>query len=373
MPLPDPGACPHHAEGRCRSCDRMGVPARERLLETARRLAEVTGVEPEEPFLSSDWGFRDKAKMTVGGDVENPILGLLAPDLTHVKELLDCPVQAQALNSELPGLRDFIRKWKLTPYDVISRRGELKGLILSHSPVTGAKMLRFVLRSREALDRIRLGLADLPGFAVVSVNLQPVPHALTEGPEEILLRGSSLPHETPGLKLAFPPQAFMQTNLAVAEGLYATAAEWACPWKGKKALDLFCGVGGFALHLARAGLDVEGVEVNPEAVEAARVNAIANQLHVPFHVAAAGDVRALWEKTAPSLVVVNPPRRGLGESLSLCLQFTPEAILYSSCDLDSFAADFSTLKQRFGAERVKIFDIFNHTSHFEVLSLLVRR
>lgn len=363
--------CAHHLAGRCRSCDLLGAP--DPTAERERFLRGLLGVTPRATFRGPSEGFRDKIKITVGGTVERPVLGLLRADLSGVEEIHDCPVQAPALNARLPALAAFITRWRLTPYDIAGRTGELKGLILSRSPATGECMLRFVLRSREALDRIRQGLAELTNFDVISVNLQPIPHALLEGPEEILLTTKEHLHHRSarGVTLCYTPQSFIQTNTVVADALYAEAVDWLAPWSGKRGLDLFCGTGGFALHLSPT-LEMAGTELNASAIGAARAAAVLNQLDVRFDAFAAHETSKFWKQWLPEVVVVNPPRRGLGEALNLVMDLAPPVLLYSSCSPASFAADFSTLKIRYNATQTKVFEMFPHSQHFELLTMLVR-
>lgn len=352
----------------------MGLHDDARLWPIQEKLAANLGITPLPPFQGPRWHFRDKIKLAVSGSLENPILGLLLTDLQTGVELLDCPVQAEALNHELPGLIDFITKWKLVPYQAVTKKGELKGLILSWSPTTGEKMLRFVLRSKEALDRIRLGLSELSQFTVVSVNLQPIPHAILEGPEEIILSEKSfITHLSADVQLMYSPQSFMQTNSVVATQLYQTATEWLLPWCGQKALDLYCGVGGFALHMAHAGLTVRGVEINASAVKIAQQAALLNNLAVDFMAQDAAEIEALWQQWQPQVVLVNPPRRGLARGVETILRHLPPVLLYSSCSPESFALDWESLQHHYVAKRTKVFDMFPHTNHFEVLTLMVLR
>ena len=367
-------SCRHYLDGSCRSCELMGTPQSQRLAVAEKRLSEILQITPLPTFEGPKWNFRDKIKLIVSGSVERPTLGLLLPDLGTGIELLDCPVQAKELNDELPALIKFITKWNLTPYHVPSRKGELKGLILSWSPTTGEKMLRFVLRSKEALDRVRLGLPELTNFTVVSVNIQPVAHAILEGPDEIILTAKKhITHHTSGPALFFSPQSFMQTNSVVASALYSTAVQWLKPWWDKKALDLYCGVGGFALHLASIGVQVKGVERNPFATSIASLAALHNNLSVEFLARDAAGVDGLWQSWGPEVVVVNPPRRGLGEALDLIERHLPEVLLYSSCSPESFESDMRRLATHYDATRSQIFDMFPFTNHFETLALLVRR
>src|SRR5699024_6230620 len=150
-------------------------------------------------------------------------------------------------------LTSFITTAGLTPYDVPSRRGELKYLLVTASPA-GELMVRFVLRSTEALPRIRKYLpqlqAELPELVVASVNLQPAHAAVLEGEQQIVLtKSETLPIEVGDVVLHLQPQSFFQTNTAVAASRYRQAVTWTRDLPVRTVWDLYCGVGGFALHL----------------------------------------------------------------------------------------------------------------------------
>lgn len=366
--------CFYFDKGLCRSCSEMDKNPAELILRKNQILQNIFNIIPEESVQGPQFGFRDKIKLVVGGTLESPLIGLLSNDLRSVTELPLCPVQANALNDSLPQLKDFITRWKLTPYDINLRKGELKGLIISWSPTTKQKMIRFVLRSKEALDRIRLGLTELSEFNVVSVNIQPVPHALLEGEEEILIStAQTLTHQSGDIRLSFSPQSFMQTNSYVATQLYLAATDWLSPWKSARVMDLFCGAGGFALHLANLGHQVLGIEINSSAIQEAQRMALEQKLTAQFIASPVAQIEQAWSSFAPQVVLVNPPRRGLAEGIGPLLRQRPEVVLYSSCSHESLSSDYSQLKTHYDAHRTKIFDMFPFTNHFESLTLLVRR
>ena len=82
---------------------------------------------------------------------------------------------------------------------------------------------------------------------------------------------------------------------------------------------------------------------------------------------------ALAKSAVPELVLVNPPRRGIGKALCDYLNtMAPETIIYSSCNAQSLAQDLGHLTQ-YQPQRVQLFDMFPHTAHYEVLVLLTRK
>ena len=231
---------------------------------------------------------------------------------------------------------------------------------------------------------------------------QSVHQAVIEGPEEIVLTdedrllmrlrlpspdGSSRTGRCADdveLPLYLPTRSFFQTNTAVAEALYATARSWAEESEPARVWDLFCGVGGFALALAAPGRRVLGVEVSAPAIDGARDAAALMGLEPDLVRFEAGDARVLdpaapdgsvpgeVEAERPDLLVVNPPRRGIGEQLATRIETSGvERVLYSSCNPRTLATDLAHLSSM-RVVRAHLFDMFPHTDHAEVLVELAR-
>lgn len=411
--------CDYFERDVCRSCSWLPLSYDDQLddkLAAARALLP----EPREgwlaPVRSPRERFRNKAKVSVGGTVDAPLLGIpsLAGPVGAVTDLAACPLHVEPIEAALGTLRSFVTRATLVPYDVATRRGELKHLLVTANP-RGELMVRFVLRSREAETRIRKHLpdllAELPGLRVVSLNLLPEHAALTEGAQEIVLVGDTLTMPVDDLDFHLRPRSFFQTNTGVAAALYRRAAAWVGELAPRSLWDLYCGVGGFALSAARAvpGLDVLGVEISDEAIASARRSAADLGLdNARFEVgdattvdgsgtrrgevgrdeadttggaagrttsgAPAGDADSSGPDVAPTpdVVVVNPPRRGIGPDLAAWLERgRAEAVLYSSCNPTTLARDLAAMPS-LRLERAQLLDMFPNTPHSEVLTLLRR-
>ncbi len=375
-------ACRHFDAGSCRSCSWLPRPYEAQLAvktgEVQAVLEAVAGHGAwKAPYRSATASFRNKAKMVVTGTSEQPCLGILDGTGPGGIDLQDCPVHEEPIRDALPTLAAFVDRARLEPYDVEARRGELKHLLVTTTP-DGELMVRFVSRSQEPVARIRKHLPwltdQLPELRVVGVNLQPRPAAILEGEQEIVLTPTSeLVMPVNGLPLRLRPQSFFQTNTGVAAALYREAVAWAETERPHRIVDLYCGVGGFALHLARAGAaQVRGVEVSAEAVAGARATAAQVGVDAEFLV---GDATSpgLVALEATDLVVVNPPRRGIGPELALALEASGvPRVLYSSCSPATLARDLAAMPS-YGVTRARLFDMFPHTAHAEVLVLLERR
>jgi 23S rRNA (uracil747-C5)-methyltransferase len=409
--------CLYYNAGKCLSCSLLPVSYPDQLAAKQQQLREWLDGTPAipstvqlcEPVCSAGQGFRNKAKMVVQGTPENPVLGIINHQGQAV-DLSDCPLYPEPFREAFSHIRMFIQRVSMLPYDIAARQGELKYLLLTYSYHSDRWMLRFVLRSKHHLASIRKHLpwllAQWPALQVCSINLQPEHKAILEGETEILLTETTMLSERlNNIPLYLQPQSFFQTNTEVAAKLYQTAKNWIEPLGLSTCWDLFCGVGGFALHLASPTMKVTGIEISPSAIACASrsaaelglagldlsENGLAENGLAENGLAENGlaqiDFRALDSEAFaitqsetlnppsenPELIVVNPPRRGLGKTLCQTIeQLKPGWLLYSSCNPQSLGDDLARLTD-YQLEKVQLFDMFPHTRHAEVLALLKRR
>ena len=370
--------CDYFQREQCRSCTLLPLPYPEQVSRQEAAVRQLLAL-PDSAWLPSitspQTRFRNKAKLAVGGTIEQPLLGIATA--TGVQDLTRCPLHVSAIEDALPALRSFLTTAKLAPYDVASRRGELKFLLITAS-ADGRLMVRFVLRSREAETRMRKHLPGLltqvPRLAVVSLNVQPTHAALLEGPEEIVLTAqATLTMRVNDLDLHLRPQSFFQTNTPIAAHLYAQATDWMMDSAPRSVWDLYCGVGGFALHAARAGIaEVTGIEISSEAIASAQRTATDLTLTGLTFIAEDATLFALSAQQPPELVLVNPPRRGIGADLAGWLERSGvNEVIYSSCNAVSLARDLATMPSLTPVTAV-VLDMFPNTDHYEVLVRLRR-
>jgi len=258
----------------------------------------------------------------------------------------------------------------------IMRIGIRIGKPLDFSRYEGMENDRFVLRSINQVQAIKSALPQLitalPQTVVVSVNIHPEHKAVLEGEEEIVLTPRhTLPMTVNGVTLHLRPKSFFQTNTEVAASLYRQAREWVNDLQPGSVWDLYCGVGGFALHLAAPGRAVVGVEIAPDAIVSARQSATEAGADVRFVI---GDATAYaQEHPAAELIVVNPPRRGLGPDLAATIERSEARhLVYSSCNVDSLARDLAMLES-FTVTEARVFDMFPQTHHQEVMLVASRK
>lgn len=384
--------CEDYKNGLCRSCSSIEQPLDSQL--TAKDLRARGLIHAQEwldPVTSVKEAFRNKVKLVVTGSVRQPKLGILGPDGVGV-DLADCPLPSAGIRTAIETLRAFITRAGLEPYSPATNRGTLKYVIIVEAP-SGELMVRFVARRRGVqgiLFKLRKELeAAMPNMAVLSLNVQSERKAVIEGEEEIVIsERATLPmrlwvgqtwDEYP-VDLFLRPKSFFQTNTDIAEALYSRAIQWC--GDVDSAWDLYCGVGGFLLALAsaakRSGRDFSGigVETSQEAVDAgcAGADAIGMGGAVRF-ICADATTWASQEGSAPTslpqLVVVNPPRRGIGELAQWLEGSGVQRVLYSSCNVNSLAKDLAAMPS-YSVVKAQVLDMFPHTAHFETIVLLER-
>lgn len=409
----DNPVCEYFESYRCRSCTLIETPYSAQLREKQLSVAEVLApFVPHEAWLPAVPGgvsdFRNKAKLVVGGTASREpargrdrdraargsrgegdtppwgriTLGIAAREGSGI-DLRDCLIQQSAIRAAIPHLADFLESTGLPPYDVPNRRGELKFVHVTASPA-GELMLRFVVRSVRAAGIIRDRLPELmhavPNAVVVSVNLLPEHKAVLEGDREELLVGSDLRMDSGGgVALHLLPQSFFQTNTEVARELYTQAAAWVDRASPASVWDLYCGVGGFALHVAGddrstgAPRQVTGVEISEAAVHSAARSAREAGIEARFVAADATMFALAADPTqAPECVIVNPPRRGIGPELAEWIERSAiPHVIYSSCNPRTLATDLAAMPS-LSVREARVFDMFPHTTHAEVAVLLRR-
>lgn len=379
--------CPHYQNRTCTSCQWLETPYDAQLTRKQIHLKQqISALDQSQlewtaPFRSAQSGFRNKAKMAASGAVERPVLGIIN-EQNQATDLTDCPLYPARFSDIFSVLKDFIGRAGLVPYNIAKQKGELKYILLTESRVNQKLMLRFVLRSEAKLRLIQRELTGLltklPDLTVVTANIQPQHAAILEGEKEIFLTEQQVLEERfNGISLFIRPQGFFQTNPAVAEGLYATAQNWVKDLPVNRLWDLFCGVGGFGLHCAAAlqannpDVALTGIEISPSAVYSATLSAQKCGLkNVRFQSLDAANFALNQDDGKPDLVIVNPPRRGIGKPLAEFLNnLRPQFLLYSSCNAVTMGKDLQSLTH-YQMRKIRLFDMFPHTAHYEVLTLL---
>lgn len=290
---------------------------------------ETTRILPLVPSPAS-LHYRNKIVLHVGRDAQGAALGYVTDDNRSIADLPACPLANAAINARLAEIRN-----------AQTFQARLSG----HDSLT----LRFTERD-----------------GVVDWWDRPDPLA------------PPLQEMSPIGTLSVPRDAFFQVNPPVAAALVEQVTEWLRAIQPRAVLDLFCGVGVFALAAAALGIDpVLGADHNRGAIDAARANAKALGVAVRFLATDAGSVLRthLPRLTAAGLaVVLDPPRSGLDRPvLDVLCETRPETLIYIACAPDMLARDLGRLRETgYAVRAIRPFDMFPRTHAIETAAWLQR-
>jgi 23S rRNA (uracil1939-C5)-methyltransferase len=299
----------------------------------------------------------------------------------EVLEVERCWLTTELGNAVRDAVRAWAREEGLEAYDQGDGTGYLRHLVVREGRNTGQALVQLVTAAGEKFDRDYLieTLRRFPEVRSIHWAINDTPAEVTNLPTQLLWGEDAIEEELCGLRFRVRPNAFLQTNTAMAERVYELAGEMAALTGKETVWDLYCGIGAIGLTLASKALTVWGIEASEESVACALENADLNGVtNAAFFAGTVGDaVEELRDRGGdPDVVVVDPPRAGLaGKALRRLARIGAPRIVYVSCNPTTLAGDLKILREQWGYDllRAKPVDMFPHTPHVECVSLLERR
>ncbi|MGJ3248359.1 MAG: 23S rRNA (uracil(1939)-C(5))-methyltransferase RlmD [Elainellaceae cyanobacterium] len=396
---------------KCGGCQWQFVSYEQQLIEKRNQviqaLERIGGLEnpPVDPVLPSQpLGYRNKATYPLRGST--PHLAPRNPDKTRTSpqttphllvqagyyqkgshkliNLNQCPVQDQRLNPLLAGVKHDIQQRGWSIYDEDRHQGQLRHLGLRIGQRTGEILLTLVSRDADLPgleDQAARWLDHYPGLVGVSLNFNPKRTNAIFGADTRCIAGQPYLREIfAGLEFQIRPTTFFQINTAQADALLTIILNELDLQGTELVLDAYCGVGTLTLPLASQARWAVGLEIQPDAIEQATVNANLNGItNITFQ---AGSVETLMPRLSdilpnelenPDLVVLDPPRKGCDRAvIDTLLTLQPDRIVYVSCNPATLARDLTSLCGEGGYHltRVQPADFFPQTAHVECAAFL---
>ena len=363
-PLRRPAPCPHF--GTCGGCSVQHLPYDQQLALKQRLLTEqlsrVAGVEPQEwaaPLSGPELGYRRRARIAVRWDhkMRHLAVGFRAAASQDIVDITQCQVLVPALQPVIERLPALLR-------------GFSKPQALGHVELYAGTALALLLRHTAPLAD-----NDLAALQAFCTDLQLQLWLQGGGDPAPMQTGQTLGFALApwGLELAYRPGDFVQVNAAVNDAMIAQALEWLAPEPGERVLDLFCGLGNFALPLAQRSREVIAVEGVAPMVQRAADNAASNNLHnTGFFQADLSQPlgSAEWAGEGFSAVLLDPPRDGAFEVVRTIRALGAQRLVYVSCNPATLARDtVELLRQGYRLKRAGILDMFPQTAHVEAMAL----
>lgn len=192
---------------------------------------------------------------------------------------------------------------------------------------------------------------------------------------EVLFGDGYITEQLGDFSFRISPKAFYQINPIQTEVLYNTTLEFAGLTGKETVIDAYCGTGTIGIFASPKAKKVVGVELNPDAVKDARVNAKLNSAeNTEFYNADAGEflADAAVSNEKYDVVIMDPPRSGSTvKFLKSVVKLAPKTVVYVSCNPETLARDLMFLvRNGYKVKKIQPVDMFPHTNHVETVVLL---
>ncbi|HGK3067397.1 TPA: 23S rRNA (uracil(1939)-C(5))-methyltransferase RlmD, partial [Streptococcus pneumoniae] len=323
--------------------------------------------------------YRNKAQVPVrrvNGVLET---GFFRKNSHNLMPLEDFFIQDPVIDQVVVALRDLLRRFDLKPYDEKEQSGLIRNLVVRRGHYSGQIMVVLVttrpkvFRVDQLIEQV---IKQFPEIVSVMQNINDQNTNAIFGKEWRTLYGQDyITDQMLGNDFQIAGPAFYQVNTEMAEKLYQTAIDFAELKKDDVVIDAYSGIGTIGLSVAKHVKEVYGVELIPEAVENSKKNAQLNNISNAHYVCdTAENAMKNWLKDGiqPTVILVDPPRKGLTESfIKASAQTGADRIAYISCNVATMARDIK-LYQELGYELKKVqpVDLFPQTHHVETVALL---
>lgn len=338
----------------------------------------------EEPFY-----YRNKAQFPMGMNKDGKIVTGFYAGRTHSiinidSCMLGLRVDGVDVNKQVMDIvKNFMEAYGIKSYDETTGKGLVRHVLIRVGKKTKQVMVCIVINGVKMSDSDVLldSLMEVPGMTDISLSINCERNNVIMGTEIISLYGPGYIEDYIGdVRFRISPLSFFQVNSVQTEKLYDKVLEYAGLTGDETVWDLYCGIGSISLFLAKKAKKVIGVEIIPEAIEDAKVNAEINDIdNAEFLVGAAEDVVPKYfeehigePECKPDVIVVDPPRKGCDDKLlETMLKMAPERIVYVSCDSATLSRDLKWLVgNEYKLVEATPCDMFGQTVHCEVVTLL---
>ncbi len=296
--------------------------------------------------------------------------------------LNECHISQKTDGALVKWMRSYIENNKLTVYDVQNHVGYIRFIMLRPTKQTNQLMVNIVTNYGDFPEEEKFISEITEAFPQIttiihSQNGQKSNIAVGEI-EKILYGPGYIEEKLMGKLFKISANSFFQTNSLQAEVLYQTGFDMLKPKADDKVLDLYCGTGTIGILLADKVSEVVGVELVPDAVKAAKVNAQKNGVsNIQFF---EGFVKEFlksdfMKENQYNIAIIDPPRAGLNpKALKQLILLQPEKILYISCNPATFSRDAQKLVDAgYELPEIQPVDMFPHTMHIELASMFYKK
>ena len=309
-------------------------------------------------------------------------LGFHIPGMwDKILDVKKCWLQGDSSNAIRNAVKDFAIKHHIPFFNTRQQTGVLRTLMIRNTSIgewmVVVQFYKEDLKKRTALlDHLKTTFPEITSLQYI---INGKANDTIYDQEVICYDGRDhIFEEMEGLRFKINAKSFYQTNSDQAYNLYKITREFAGLTGKELVYDLYTGTGTIAQFVAKNALKVIGVESVPDAIHAAKENAILNQIdNVDFFV---GDMKTVFNTEFiethghPDVIITDPPRDGMHKDVvAQILKITPEKIVYVSCNSATQARDLALLDSEYKISKTQAVDMFPQTHHVENVVLLEKR
>jgi 23S rRNA (uracil1939-C5)-methyltransferase len=355
--------CPHF--GSCGGCQyqHAGYETQLCLKEAVlRETLERGGIHVADDItvLAGDpWGYRNRIRLAVDAHGNPGYRGRRSHAVVPIRECnIAAPLLVHAAVAAGEVLKSFapaLRASELALFCNSDETALLLTLFVASPAKVGFDEFAVALRNR---------IPQLRGAELVFETAHQPPRTLAQW------GATSIQYRAAGAEYRVDHGGFFQVNRWMVDALVERVTSGQ---RGALAWDLFAGVGLFARRLAASFDRVVAVESSPAAIAALESN-LPGTTATAVRASTLDFLRRNRTGARPDLVVVDPPRTGLGAEITpLLAEIAPSDLVYVSCDPATLARDLrDLLAAGYGVESIALVDLFPQTFHLETVVRLHR-
>ncbi|MDV5105447.1 23S rRNA (uracil(1939)-C(5))-methyltransferase RlmD [Clostridium perfringens] len=332
--------------------------------------------------MENPWRYRNKVQLPIGlinGEVK---IGFFAPRSHDIIDMESCLIQDEIGDKVVKLTREWIEKFNIRPYNVdgeYDEKGIVRHIMIRRGFTTNEVMVVLVTNGENLPHKeefVDLMVKNIPGIKSVIQNINSKKTNVILGLESKTLWGEDTISDYIGdFRFNISPLSFFQVNPTQTEVLYGKALEYANLTGNEEVFDAYCGTGTITLFLSQKAKKVYGVEIIPQAIDNAWINAKENKVeNVEFFVGESEVVipDLINKGVKADVVVVDPPRKGCDKKLlDAITNIDAKKIVYVSRDPSTLGRDLKVLEENgYKTLEVQPVDMFPNTSHVESVVLM---
>ena len=335
--------------------------------------------------MENPWRYRNKVQLPIGlinGEVK---IGFFAPRSHDIIDMESCLIQDEIGDKVVKLTREWIEKFNIRPYNVdgeYDEKGIVRHIMIRRGFTTNEVMVVLVTNGENLPHKeefVDLMVKNIPGIKSIIQNINSKKTNVILGLESKTLWGEDTISDYIGdFRFNISPLSFFQVNPIQTEVLYGKALEYANLTGNEEVFDAYCGTGTITLFLSQKAKKVYGVEIIPQAIDNAWINAKENKVeNVEFFVGESEVVipDLINKGVKADVVVVDPPRKGCDKKLlDAITNIDAKKIVYVSCDPSTLGRDLQVLEENgYKTLEVQPVDMFPNTAHIENVALLIKK